>query len=434
MLAIAPRADEPAAPAAARRAVARPGAADRQADLRGHPRDQRAAEGDRASWSSRTPTTRCASRIAAMSCRPGEIVLDRHRRASCWPTPRCAPPISRAARERSRRCSAEPGASRPHRRAVRRRRGADRPGARAQLAPGLADRALCAAARRRRPLPRSTRCSTARCSRSRGYVIAAAVDICLRAASRYRLTAGAAHGARNIPGSTSAPARSPGASGGEAEAATRHRLNRGPAASARVANLAPKRQEGASMKTLQATLVGAAIDSFRGWPRRRTSRCAVVGPITGRYAAFGEQMKRGAEMAVKDINAKGGVLGQQAQARGRRRCLRSEAGGRRRQPDGEQQGRRSSTGISARARRSRPRRSMPRTASCRSRRPRPIRSSPTMRPRRAGTTSSASAAATTRRAGSPATISSTISRASRSPSSTTSPPTAKASPTRPRRR
>jgi branched-chain amino acid transport system substrate-binding protein len=36
---------------------------------------------------------------------------------------------------------------------------------------------------------------------------------------------------------------------------------------------------------------------------------AVVGPITGQYAAFGEQMRRGAEMAVIDINAKGGVLG-----------------------------------------------------------------------------------------------------------------------------
>ncbi|HEX6841776.1 MAG TPA: ABC transporter substrate-binding protein, partial [Stellaceae bacterium] len=33
---------------------------------------------------------------------------------------------------------------------------------------------------------------------------------------------------------------------------------------------------------------------------------AMVGPITGQYAAFGEQMRRGAEMAVQDINAKGG--------------------------------------------------------------------------------------------------------------------------------
>ena len=37
---------------------------------------------------------------------------------------------------------------------------------------------------------------------------------------------------------------------------------------------------------------------------------ATVGPITGQYASFGEQMKRGAEAAVRDINAKGGVMGQ----------------------------------------------------------------------------------------------------------------------------
>ncbi|MGQ0662603.1 MAG: branched-chain amino acid ABC transporter substrate-binding protein [Pseudomonadota bacterium] len=36
---------------------------------------------------------------------------------------------------------------------------------------------------------------------------------------------------------------------------------------------------------------------------------ASVGPMTGQYAAFGEQLKRGAEMAVADINAKGGVMG-----------------------------------------------------------------------------------------------------------------------------
>jgi len=33
-------------------------------------------------------------------------------------------------------------------------------------------------------------------------------------------------------------------------------------------------------------------------------------PITGPYASFGEQLRRGAEMAVVDINAQGGVLGQ----------------------------------------------------------------------------------------------------------------------------
>ncbi len=36
---------------------------------------------------------------------------------------------------------------------------------------------------------------------------------------------------------------------------------------------------------------------------------AAAGPMTGQYATFGEQLKRGAEQAVADINAKGGVLG-----------------------------------------------------------------------------------------------------------------------------
>lgn len=37
----------------------------------------------------------------------------------------------------------------------------------------------------------------------------------------------------------------------------------------------------------------------------------VAGPVTGEYAAFGDQMKNGAEQAVADINAAGGVLGKQ---------------------------------------------------------------------------------------------------------------------------
>lgn len=36
----------------------------------------------------------------------------------------------------------------------------------------------------------------------------------------------------------------------------------------------------------------------------------LVGPLSAKSAIFGEQMKRGAEQAVADINAKGGVLGQ----------------------------------------------------------------------------------------------------------------------------
>ncbi len=39
-------------------------------------------------------------------------------------------------------------------------------------------------------------------------------------------------------------------------------------------------------------------------------KISTAGPMTGQYASFGEQMRRGAEMAVEDLNAKGGVLGQ----------------------------------------------------------------------------------------------------------------------------
>jgi len=37
---------------------------------------------------------------------------------------------------------------------------------------------------------------------------------------------------------------------------------------------------------------------------------AVAGPMTGQYASFGEQMKNGAELAVEQINAAGGVNGE----------------------------------------------------------------------------------------------------------------------------
>ena len=36
----------------------------------------------------------------------------------------------------------------------------------------------------------------------------------------------------------------------------------------------------------------------------------IAGPMTGQYASAGDQIRKGAEMAVADINAKGGVLGQ----------------------------------------------------------------------------------------------------------------------------
>jgi branched-chain amino acid transport system substrate-binding protein len=41
----------------------------------------------------------------------------------------------------------------------------------------------------------------------------------------------------------------------------------------------------------------------------QTIPVAVAGPMTGEYSAFGRQLKNGAEMAIADLNAAGGVLG-----------------------------------------------------------------------------------------------------------------------------
>jgi branched-chain amino acid transport system substrate-binding protein len=45
-------------------------------------------------------------------------------------------------------------------------------------------------------------------------------------------------------------------------------------------------------------------------PARADIRIALAGPITGSSAVFGTQMREGAEQAVADINAHGGLLGQ----------------------------------------------------------------------------------------------------------------------------
>jgi branched-chain amino acid transport system substrate-binding protein len=61
-------------------------------------------------------------------------------------------------------------------------------------------------------------------------------------------------------------------------------------------------------------LVAVAVVMFAaalGWPARADVLIGMAGPMTGKDAWFGEQMERGAEQAVADINAKGGVLGQQ---------------------------------------------------------------------------------------------------------------------------
>ena len=59
---------------------------------------------------------------------------------------------------------------------------------------------------------------------------------------------------------------------------------------------------------LGVALAGLLAACQVGVPADET-RIATAGPMSGPYAVFGQQMKRGAEMAVQDINAKGGVNG-----------------------------------------------------------------------------------------------------------------------------
>ncbi len=65
------------------------------------------------------------------------------------------------------------------------------------------------------------------------------------------------------------------------------------------------------MRTSKAMLLAAGLVAVAGFAPAHAAdiNIAVAGPMTGQYASFGDQFKRGAEMAVADINAKGGVLG-----------------------------------------------------------------------------------------------------------------------------
>ena len=62
------------------------------------------------------------------------------------------------------------------------------------------------------------------------------------------------------------------------------------------------------MRQIIASLVVALV--LGGGAAKADIPIALVGPMTGANATFGEQIKRGAVQAVEDINAKGGVLGQ----------------------------------------------------------------------------------------------------------------------------
>jgi branched-chain amino acid transport system substrate-binding protein len=71
-----------------------------------------------------------------------------------------------------------------------------------------------------------------------------------------------------------------------------------------------------TQSSLRYSLLGAGaafavVLGGAAMPARAQIHIATAGPMTGEYAAFGDQMKKGAEQAVADLNKAGGVLGQQ---------------------------------------------------------------------------------------------------------------------------
>ena len=57
-------------------------------------------------------------------------------------------------------------------------------------------------------------------------------------------------------------------------------------------------------------LAGFSLLAFAGSHAYAEHLVAIAGPMTGQYASAGDQIRKGAEMAIADINAKGGVLGE----------------------------------------------------------------------------------------------------------------------------
>ncbi len=64
-------------------------------------------------------------------------------------------------------------------------------------------------------------------------------------------------------------------------------------------------------RTLAAAAAAVLSSGIAGTASSGELVIGTAGSVTGQYAVFGEQMVRGAEMAVADINAAGGVLGDQ---------------------------------------------------------------------------------------------------------------------------
>jgi branched-chain amino acid transport system substrate-binding protein len=66
-----------------------------------------------------------------------------------------------------------------------------------------------------------------------------------------------------------------------------------------------------TVRKMQGLFVSAAVwTAVSVMPVHAEILVGVAGPMSGQYAWFGEQMQRGAELAVADLNAAGGVLGE----------------------------------------------------------------------------------------------------------------------------
>ena len=63
------------------------------------------------------------------------------------------------------------------------------------------------------------------------------------------------------------------------------------------------------MKRLAVLMLATGVVGFTGAATAQEIVVGYAGPMTGQYATFGLQFKNGAEQAVADINAAGGVLG-----------------------------------------------------------------------------------------------------------------------------
>lgn len=63
---------------------------------------------------------------------------------------------------------------------------------------------------------------------------------------------------------------------------------------------------------MKKTLLATACLAFGAFaaPALADVAVGIAGPMTGQYASAGDQIRKGAEMAVADINARGGVLGE----------------------------------------------------------------------------------------------------------------------------